>query len=228
MQGLERSRRESRGELQPVPGRVPPQDLFAEAAVLSAMVLSPEAFDRVQEFLVPEHFYADRHRRIYEAVLELHLQNLPVDLVTVSGWLRDRERLAQVGGTAYLAELADATPAVAHVEQHAKVIREKWRIRQLISICQRVASEGYGDYGDTQGFIDSAEQAVFDIARVPEGSSVVPVREAIHAAFKTLAEAARRGGSVTGTPSGFIELDKRCAGLHPGDLYIVAGRPGMG
>ncbi|MBX3129429.1 MAG: replicative DNA helicase [Polyangiaceae bacterium] len=228
MQSLERTRAQSKLELQPVAGRVPPHDLFAEAAVLSAMLLSAEAFDRVQEVLAPEHFYADRHRRIFEAVLELNQLNQPVDLVTVAGWLRDRERLAQVGGTAYLAELADATPAVAHVEQHAKVIREKWRVRQLIAACQRFAAEGYADYGEAQAFIDAAEQAVFDIARVPEGSSVVPVREAIHAAFKSLTDAAHRGGSVTGTPSGFIELDKRCAGLHPGDLYIVAGRPGMG
>lgn len=116
MQSLERTRAQSKLELQPVAGRVPPHDLFAEAAVLSAMLLSAEAFDRVQEVLAPEHFYADRHRRIFEAVLELNQLNQPVDLVTVAGWLRDRERLAQVGGTAYLAELADATPAVAHVE----------------------------------------------------------------------------------------------------------------
>jgi replicative DNA helicase len=101
-------------------------------------------------------------------------------------------------------------------------------LRQLIGTCQRVAAEGYGDCGDVQAFIDQAEQSVFDIARVPEGSTVVPVKDAIHGAFQILAEAARRGGGITGVPTGFMELDKRCAGLHKGDLYIVAGRPGMG
>ena len=94
----------------------------------------------------------------------------------MAGWLRDRGRLEQVGGTPYLAQLVDATPAVAHVEAHARVIREKWRLRQLIATCQRFAAEGYGDCGEVQGFIDQAEQAVFDIARMPEASTVVPVQ----------------------------------------------------
>ena len=166
--------------------------------------------------------------RIYEAVIELNATGRPVDLVSVAGFLRDRNRLAQVGGSPYLGQLADATPAVGHVEHHARVIREKWRIRQLIATCQRFAAEGYGDHGEVQEFVDRAEQAVFEIARTPEGSTVVPVREAIHGAFQILAEAARRGGGITGTPTGFGGLDRRCAGLHPGDLYIVAGRPGMG
>jgi len=215
-------------ELRAMGGRVPPHDLDAEGAVLSAVLLSAEAFDRVQEVLVPEHFYHDAHRRIFEAVLELHSQSKPVDLVSVAGWLRDRERLAQVGGTPYLATLADATPAVAHVEHHARVIREKWRVRQVISTCQSFAAEGYGDCGEPQAFIDRAEQAIFDIARIPEGSTIVPVKDAIHGAFQILAEAARRGGGITGTPTGFTQLDRKMAGLHPGDLYIVAGRPGMG
>jgi replicative DNA helicase len=215
-------------ELRPTQGRVPPNDLDAEAAVLSATLLTAEAFDRVQEVLLPEHFYADANRRIYEAVLELHSSGKPVDLVSVAGFLRDRERLAQVGGTPYLAQLADATPAVAHVEHHARTIREKWRVRQLIATCQRFAAEGFADCGEVQAFIDQAEQAVFDIARIPEGSSIVPVKDAIHGAFQILAEAARRGGAITGTPTGFTRLDRQIAGLHPGDLYIVAGRPGMG
>jgi replicative DNA helicase len=215
-------------ELMPVGGRVPPHDLDAEAAVLSAVLLSAEAFDQVQEILSPEHFYSEANRRIFEAVLDLASIGRPIDIVTVAGWLRDRERIAQIGGTPYLAQLADATPAVAHVEHHAKAIREKWRVRQLIATCQRFAAEGYGDYGEVQGFIDQAEQAVFDIARIPEGTTIVPVKDAIHGAFQILAEAAKRGGAVTGIPTGFVQLDKKCAGLHSGDLYIVAGRPGMG
>ena len=223
-----RRRRPDTPELVPVAGRVPPNDLDAEAAVLSAVLLSGEAFDQVQEILTPEHFYSDANRKIFEAVLDLQSEGKPVDIVTVAGWLRARERIQAIGGTPYLAQLADATPAVAHVAQHAKAIREKWRVRQLISACQRFAAEGYGDYGEVQGFIDEAEQAIFDIARIPEGTTIVPVKDAIHGAFQILAEAAKRGGSVTGIPTGFVQLDKKCAGLHSGDLYIVAGRPGMG
>jgi replicative DNA helicase len=215
-------------ESRPTSGRVPPSDLDAEAAVLSAVMLSSDAFDEVQEVLQPEHFYAEANRRVYEAVLELNNVGRPVDSVSVASWLKDRERLAQVGGTAYILQLSDATPAVAHVAEHARVIREKWRLRQLIGTCQRFAAEGYGDCGEVQAFIDQAEQAVFDIGRTADGTSIVPVKEAIQGAFKILSDAARRGGGITGIETGFTELDKKTAGLHDGDLMIVAGRPGMG
>lgn len=220
--------RDPAAELRPTAGRVPPADLDAEAAVLSSMLLSREAFDSVQEFLLPEHFYADSNRRVFEAVMELSAANRPVDTVSVAGWLRDRGRLDQIGGTPYLAQLVDATPAVAHVEEHAKTIREKWRLRSLIATCQRFAAEGYGECGDVQAFVDSAEQSIFELARVQAESSIVPVREAIQSAFRVLSDARTRGGGVTGFSTGFTELDKRTSGMHKGDLYIVAGRPGMG
>src|SRR5450432_2868512 len=181
--------------LEPMPGRVPPSDLDAEAAVLSATLLDSDAFDAVQEILQPLHFYADANRRIYEAILELQSASKPVDIVSVAGYLRDKGRLEQIGGTPYLAQLAD---------------------------------EGYGDTGEVQGFIDQAEQSVFDIARIAQSSNVVSVRDAIKGAFEVLGEAARRGGGITGIATGYPELDKQVAGLHAGDLYIVAARPGMG
>ncbi len=215
-------------QLQPSPGRIPPNDLDAEAAVLSAVLLDSGAFDQVQETLSAEHFYADANRRIFEAVVDLQNTGRPVDIVSVAGYLRDRNRLEQIGGTPYLAQLSDATPAVAHVAAHARAVREKWRLRQLIATCQRFAAEGYATPPDVQKFIDAAEQAVFDIARTPEGTTVEPVRDAVVRAFKILEEAERRGGGVTGVPTGFTRFDKQCSGLHAGDLYIVAARPGMG
>jgi len=214
--------------LRPEGGRVPPHDLDTEAAVLSAILLSSDSFDQVGDVLRIEHFYSDANRRIYEAIVDLQTTNRPVDVVSVATWLRDREMLQQVGGTPYLAQLTDAIPAVAHVGAHARVVREKWRVRQLIATCQRFAAEGYGSVGEVQQFIDSAEQAIFDIARVPESTAVRPVQEAIHGAFEILVAASKRGGGITGVPTGFAQLDRMCAGLHKGDLYIVAGRPGMG
>jgi replicative DNA helicase len=224
----DRTRQKELPELRPSAGRVPPHDLDAEAAVLSAVLLSSEAFDAVSDVLRHEHFYSDANRRIYEAIVELQSNGRPVDVVAVATWLRDRERLQQIGGTPYLAQLTDSIPAVAHVEAHARVVREKWRVRQLIATCQRFAAEGYGDCGEVQAFIDQAEQSVFDIARIPESTAVRPVRDAIHGAFDILVAASKRGGGITGVPTGFDRLDRKCAGLHKGDLYIVAGRPGMG
>jgi replicative DNA helicase len=226
--GRPKSENRDPARLKPQEGRLPPQDMDAEAAVLSAILLQPDVFDRVAEILQPEHFYADANRRVYEAITSIQQRSEPVDIVSVAGWLRDRERLDQIGGTGYLAQLTDATPAVAHVEAHAKVVRSKWRLRQLIGVCQHFAGVGYGDCGDVQEFIDQAEQSVFDIARLPEGSAVRPLKDAIHTAFDILSTASQRGDGITGMSTGFDRLDKQIAGLHEGDLYIIAGRPGMG
>jgi len=211
-----------------VAGRVPPHDLDAEAAVLSAILLSREALDKVLEILRPEHFYSDANGRIFEAARELALAHIPIDIVSVASWLRDRERLAQVGGPSYLAQLADATPAVAHVGAHAMVVYEKWRLRQLIATCQKVAAEGYGDVGVVQDFIDGAEQAVYEIARTGSRTSVEPLNVVLRSAFEQITKAAERGDRITGYSTGYDKLDAKTAGLHPGDLAIVAARPGMG
>jgi replicative DNA helicase len=212
----------------PVAGRIPPHDLDAEAAVLSAILLERDALDKVLELLRPEHFYSDANRRVYEVAVELSSQGTPIDVVSVAGMLRDRERLAQVGGSAYLAQLVDAVPSVAHIETYARMVREKWRVRQLIATCQRVAAEGYGDVGEVQQFIDGAEQAVYEIARTPEASSVQRIEPIIRSVFEQITELARRGERITGVPTGFERLDAKTAGLHDGELTIVAARPGMG
>jgi replicative DNA helicase len=191
-------------------------------------MLQRDALDRVLEILKPEHFYSDANGRIYEAAQELAVSGTPIDIVSVASWLRDRERLAQVGGAAYLAQIADATPAVAHVAAHARVVYEKWRVRQLIATCQRVAAEGYGDVGVVQEYIDGAEQAIYELARTPQGTTTQPLSQVLKAAFEQITAAAERGDRITGISTGYEKLDAKTAGLHDGDLTIVAARPGMG
>jgi replicative DNA helicase len=211
-----------------VEARVPPHDLDAEAAVLSAVMLDPLAFDKINEFLKPEHFYSEAHRRVHEACVELSAEGKPVDVVQVATWLRDRERLAQVGGMAYLTEILNAAPAVANVVAYGKTIHEKYRIRQLILACQRVTAQGYAGYGEAQAFIDSAEQAVYDIARTRESSSIFPLRDVMQETFRRMMKATERGARIIGIPTGFDRYDRMTSGLHDGELTIVAARPGMG
>jgi replicative DNA helicase len=211
-----------------VAGRVPPHDLDAEAAVLSAVLLSRAALDRVIDVLKPEHFYSDANGRIYEAAVALALAGTPIDIVSVASYLRDRERLGQVGGPSYLCQLADATPAVAHVGAHALIVYEKWRMRALIATCQRVAAEGYGDVGPVQEWIDGAEHAIYELARTARQNAAEPLNHLLRAAFQQIAAAAERGERITGIPTGFERFDGITAGLHVGDLLIVAARPGMG
>lgn len=225
-----RSRRPERAPPAPsVAGRVPPHDLDAEACVLSAVLLSRDALDRVLEILKPEHFYSDANRYIFEAAMGLADASTPVDLQTVCSWLRDREKLVQIGGPSYLTQLSDATPSVANVAAYANTVFEKWRLRQLIATCQRIAAEGYGDVGDAQTFIDGAEQAIYELAhggRASEDGGLL--RDHLQMAFGEIAEAAERGDRITGVSTGFERLDSKTSGMHDGELWIVAGRPGMG
>ncbi|EYF07038.1 replicative DNA helicase [Chondromyces apiculatus] len=211
-----------------VAGRLPPHDLDAEAAVLSAILNDRSALDKVLEVLKPEHFYHGAHGWVFEAAQELSLAGRALDTVTVASWLRDRERLVQIGGSAYLAVLADATPAVANVQSHAAIVREKWRLRQLIATCQRVAAEGYGDVGDAEAFIDGAEQSIYELARTSMQKSAHTMGEALTTALARIVAAAERRDRITGTSTGFHGIDALTAGLHDGEFTIVAGRPGMG
>jgi replicative DNA helicase len=212
----------------PIEGRVPPHDLDAEAAVLSAVMVDPLAFDKVNEFLRPEHFYSEAHRRIYEASVELSAQGRPVDVVQVATWLRDRDRLAQVGSMAYLTEVLNSAPAVANVVAYGRTIYEKWRVRQLILACQRVMAQGYAGYGEAKQFIDSAEQSVYEIARTQESTSIHMLRDVMRETFKRIEKANARGARITGIATGYDRYDRMTSGLHDGELTIIAARPGMG
>ncbi|HSN98340.1 MAG TPA: replicative DNA helicase [Candidatus Nanopelagicales bacterium] len=209
-------------------GRVPPNDLAAEAAVVSAVLLDARALDQVLDCLRPEHCYNDANRYVLEAAIELSRTGVAADAVTVAGWLEDRGRLRQVGGRAYLAWLADETPAVRNVADHARIVYEKWRLRELLAACHRILAEGYGEVTDVGAFLDASEQAVFDVAQKPSGSTTEHVSKPLKEAFEQIAAAAERGDKVTGVATGFVDFDALTAGLHDGELIIVAGRPGMG
>lgn len=210
-----------------IAGRCPPADLDAEAAVLSAILLERDALDRVLEILRPEHFYSDANRRIYEGAEALAAAGTPIDTVSVASWLRSREWMGQIGGPSYLAQLADATPAVAHVAAHAQVVYEKWRIRQLIGTCQRISAEGYGDVGVVQEYIDAAEHSIYELARPSQSSSVLRVNGVVRDVFQQMNDTAARGHRIVGIPTGYEMLDAKLGGLISGNVLVIAGRPGM-
>lgn len=210
--------------------RVPPHDLDAEAAVLSAVMLDPSAMAKVRDVATPEKYYAERHRRIFEACCELDDEGQPCDVVTVGTWLKARERIAQVGGMAYLTELLNAAPAVANVRKYAETIAKKYAVRQLIAACQTIAAKGYLDYGEELAFFDEAESAVHAAAQTlatGRADTFGSLGAATRAAFTKIAQSKGQGG-VTGIRTGLDDLDALVTGLHRGELYVVAGRPGAG
>lgn len=208
--------------------RIPPHDLDAEAAVISAILLDTDRYDVVGDFLEPGHFYADANRLVYEAIVDLRMQGKPADIVLIAGWLRDRGRLDQVGGTPYLAQLSDATPAIANILEHARAVVEKWRLRQLIATAQSAVAHAYANVENAQEFCEKVEEEIGDIAHRDDRVREELARTIIGRSVTRLADARARGETVGGIPTGFTMLDRLTGGLFPSDLTIVAGRPGLG
>lgn len=211
-----------------VDGRVPPHDLDAEAAVLSACMLDQGAMDSVVDILRPEHFYSEAHRRIFEACIDLQAQGKPVDIVQVGTWLKTRQRAESIGGLAYLTEILNAAPAVANARPYADTIVAKSKVRQVIATCQRVAAEGYVDYGDAQEYADAAASDLAAIAVAGTVGGLVPIKEPLTEAVAAYHRAISEGRNGVGTPTGFANYDRLTAGLHRKEVTIIAARPGVG
>ena len=210
--------------------RVPPHDLDAEAAILSAILLHGSELDKITSFLRPENFYSEAHRQIFAAMLELAAVGKPTDIVQVGTWLKDRQRIGQIGGMPYLTEILNASPAVADVRAYARTVHEKFRVRNLIATCQRISAQGYLDYGEVEAFLESSEHAVHLAAHaMVERETLKHAKEYVKEMAVELARAAQIGaGGVSGTSTSFAKWDSITTGMHGGELWIVGARPGMG
>jgi len=208
--------------------KVPPQNLEAEASVLGGILLENEAINRVLELLIPEDFYRESHRKVFRAMIGLSDRNEPVDLITLSDFLKARGELEAVGGTAYLASLADLVPTAANIGHYARIVREKAVLRHLISAATEIAGRGFEEQGNVDEFLDTAEKIIFDISEKKIKSSFVMVGDIIKDSIKTVERLYERKEMVTGVPTGFKDLDELTAGLQPSELIVVAGRPSMG
>jgi replicative DNA helicase len=208
--------------------KVPPQNLEAESSVLGGILLENDAINLVLELVRPEDFYRESHRKILRAMIELSDRSEPVDLITLSDYLKNRGELDAVGGTAYLASLADFVPTAANISFYARIVREKAILRSLISTATEIATRGYEEQGNVEEFLDSAEKVIFDISEKKIKASFVAVGDMIKDTLKTVEKLYERKEMVTGVPTGYEDLDKLTAGLQPSDLVIVAGRPSMG
>jgi replicative DNA helicase len=208
--------------------KVPPQNLEAECSVLGGILLDNDAINQVLELLRPEDFYRESHRKIFRATIELSDRSEPVDLITLSDYLKGRNELEAVGGTAYLASLADSVPTAANISYYARIVREKSILRSLITTATDIATRGYEEQGNVEEFLDRAEKVIFDISEKKIKASFVAVGDMIKDTLKTVEKLYERKEMVTGVPTGYEDLDRLTAGLQASDLIIVAGRPGMG
>jgi len=216
------------GTFDPVQERVPPQALEAEVAVLGAILQEREALLKSLEILKPEHFYREAHRKIYAAAISLFERNEPVDLITLTHELTRRKELEAVGGAAFLTQLLEAVPTAANVVYHARIVRDKAVLRELIRVATDLVAEGYAEREDVDGLLDLAERKVFEISQDRVSRTFTPLKHVLKETFELIERLHGRKSLVTGVPTGFREFDEKTAGLQPSDLIVIAGRPSMG
>ncbi len=205
-----------------------PHNLEAERSILGAILLDDKAVYPVLEMLRLDDFYLEGHRRIFEKMIALTNRSHPIDLVTLKDELQRSGELELAGGPAYLAGLTDGLPRAVNVEHYARIVREKSVLRRLIRISADVQERSYQAEEPVEEIIGSAEKAIFEIAGQQFRSGFEAIDPLVSSVYREIEEVANRKSPVTGIETGFIELDRRTAGLHPSDLIIVAARPGLG
>jgi replicative DNA helicase len=207
---------------------VPPQNLEAEESVLGAMMLSPGAIGAVSEVLDAGDFYRESHAKIYRAALALYAKGEPVDAITLVDELEERGELEDAGGRTRVHELAALVPASANAGHYARIVREMATLRGLIRAGGEISTLGWERPGETTDLVDRAEQIVFDLSQSRVTSEFSHIEELLKDSFERITALYEAGAEVTGTPSGFRDLDKLTSGFQPGNLIIVAARPSMG
>src|SRR6476661_3049744 len=207
---------------------VPPQNLEAEESVLGAMMLSPGAIGAVSEALDASDFYRESHAKVYRAALALYSKGEPVDAITLVDELEERGELEGAGGRVRIHELATLVPASANAGHYARIVREMATLRGLIRAGGEIAQLGWERPGETTDLVDRAEQVVFDLSQARVTSEFSHIEELLKDSFERITALYEAGADVTGTPSGFRDLDRLTSGFQPGNLIIVAARPSMG
>jgi len=209
--------------------RLPPQNIEAEQSVLGSLMLDKDAVIKVSDILKSEDFYRGAHQFIFETMLELYGQNEPIDLLSVSNRLEEKERLEGTGGTSYLTDLINTVPSAANIIHYAKIVRKKKLHRDLIDAAHNITQLGYQEIEDVENIIDEAEKKIFAVSQRSIRQYFTPLKPALEEAFERI-DALHKGGgtALRGLSTSFYELDNILAGLQKSDFIILASRPGLG
>jgi len=209
-------------------GKLPPQALELEEAVLGAIMLEKNAALEVLDILTPESFYSPAHQKIFAVISDLSKTYQPIDILTVTEELRKTKELDEVGGAYYISKLTSKVGSAAHIEHHARIIAQKYIQRELIKVAVDIQKEAYDDSIDVLDLLNSSESAIFQLAEGNIKSDTVKISEVLGAAIDKIEEASKREDNLSGVPSGFVSLDRVTSGWQPSDLVIIAARPSMG
>src|SRR3989344_2208164 len=208
--------------------RVPPQSLEAEQALIGSVMLRPEAIHDVNDVVREDDFYADKHRTVWRACLELVSRAEPIDLLSLSTKLKDRGELDRVGGSSYLSELVSLVPSASNVRHYATIVQKKSMMRRLIEAGEHISTMSFSEEGDLEEIIDNAEKRLFDVTNSVGTHKFVELKDTLHEAWEQIEKLHSSQDELRGVPTGFKALDSKLSGLQKSDLIILAARPSMG
>ncbi len=208
----------------------PPHSPEAERTVLGALLLDPEAIIKISDFLKPEDFYDPTYRIVFQAVFDLYQQHEPIDFVTVANKLSDVKKIQEIGGSAFLADLASSIPTSSHIYQYGQIVKAKAVHRNIIDAGRKITGLGYEVDRPVPELLDEVEKTIFSITNAFLKDKFIHVREILDARYEKFAELheAKDDNLVKGVPSGFHSIDIKTSGFQPSDLVIIAARPSMG
>jgi len=209
-------------------GRIPPQAIDLEEAVLGAIMLEKDAVLTVVDILKQDSFYKEEHKKIYGAILSLSAREAEIDLLTVTEELKKNKQLEEVGGPLYITQLTGKVASAAHLEFHARIIQQKYIQRELIRFSSKVQRKAFDDSIDVDDLLDESERDLFDISEGNIRTETSKLSVLINEAISQIQEASKREDNLCGVPSGFTRLDRITLGWQKSDLIIIAGRPSMG
>lgn len=209
-------------------GKVPPHDIEAEQAILGCMLTDRDSVISAIEVLKADAFYREDNKAIYSAILSLYAKSEPIDIITVKAELVETGNFERVGGLEYLASLPERVPTTSNVEKYIKIVDEKAMLRSLINSANELVALGYDETEDVDNIMDMAEKKIFDLSQKKNSKGYTSIKDVLVESFAKLEELYNQKGKLSGTPTGFADLDLRTSGLHDSDLIIVAARPAMG
>ncbi len=208
--------------------KLPPQNIETEKSLLGCLMIDPDAILKVADFLLPRDFYKEIHQKIYQTIVELFEKREPIDLLSVSSKLKEKNQLEEIGGVSYLTELVNTIPTAAHILHYAKVVQQKRILRSLISAGTDIEQLAYQEDEDVDVLLDQAEKKIFSIAQQSLTQAFVQVKDTLEETWKRIDELSKHKGGLRGLPTGFRALDNILAGLQKSDLIILAARPSLG
>lgn len=208
--------------------RIPPQNIDAEKALLGSVMLRPDAINEVIDLINEDSFYSERHRLIWQTMLELFAKATPIDLLSLSSRLKEKNLEERTGGASYLAEIVNSVPSAANIEHYGKIIQKKQLMRNLIRVSENLTEMGYDEESDLEELLDRAEKRVYEVTNVGNIHKFIALKDTLGEAWERLDKLHKSKDEMRGISTGFHELDNKLAGFQKSDLIILAARPSMG